>query len=212
MRTLGLQAIYQKPRTSRPNPEHRVYPYLLRDLLVDRPGQVWCADVRYIPMRRGFLYLVAIMDWAGRFVLAWRLSNTLHADFCVDAVEAALATHGRPDIFNTHQGAQFPSDAFTGVLLETGVRISMDGKGRFMDNIFVERLWRSLKYEGVYLKAYETAAEAKAGIGHWFTFYNRASQHPSGYVIEGKRLCWSGCDPRGVFWVLPRPLGDRSGG
>jgi putative transposase len=133
MRTLGLEAIYQKPRTSRPNPEHRVYPYLLRDLLVDRPGQVWCADVCYIPMRRGFLYLVAIMDWVSRFVLAWRLSNTLHANFCVDAVEAALATYARPDIFNTDQGAQFTSDAFTGVLLETGIRISMDGKGRFVD-------------------------------------------------------------------------------
>jgi putative transposase len=177
MRTLGLEAIYQKPRTSRPNPEHRVYPYLLRDLLIDRPGQVWCADVCYIPMRRGFLYLVAIMDWVSRFVLAWRLSNTLHADFCVDAVEAALATYGKPDIFNTDQGAQFTSDAFTDVLLEAGVRVSMDGKGRFMDNIFVERLWRSLKYEEVYLKAYETAAEAKAGIGNWFTFYNEERPH-----------------------------------
>ena len=192
MRTLGLEAIYQKPRTSRPNPEHRVYPYLLRDLPIDRPGQVWCADVCYIPMRRGFLYLVAIMDWVSRFVLAWRLSNTLHADFCVDAVEAALATYGKPDIFNTDQGAQFTSDAFTDVLREAGVRISMDGKGRFMDNIFVERLWRSLKYEEVYLKAYETAAEAKAGISDWFTFYNEERPHQAlGYRTPA--AVYSGC-------------------
>ena len=187
MRLLGLEAIYQKPRTSTPHPEHRIYPYLLRDLAITRPNQVWCADVSYIPMARGFLYLVAIMDWFSRYVLSWQLSVSLHADFCVDALEVALAHHGKPEIFNTDQGAQFTSAAFTGVLQEAGIDISMDGKGRCMDNIFIERLWRSLKYEEVYLKAYATIAEAKAGIGSWIGFYNEERLHQAlGYRTPAK--------------------------
>jgi putative transposase len=177
MREMGLQVIWRRPNTSKPNPEHRVYPYLLRGLTIDRPNQVWCADVTYIPMPKGFLYLVAIMDWASRKVLAWRLSNTMHADFCVEALEEALARFGRPDIFNSDQGSQFTSTAFTGVLEAAGVRISMDGKGRCMDNIFIERLWRSLKYEEVYLMAYATGSEARLGIGRWIDGYNARRPH-----------------------------------
>ena len=177
MRLLGLEAVYQKPRTSKPAAGHKVYPYLLRDLVVERPNQVWCSDVTYIPMARGFLYLVAVMDWFSRYVLSWRLSTSLHADFCVDALEEALDTYGKPEIFNTDQGAQFTSEAFTTVLLDAEISISMDGKGRCMDNIFVERLWRSLKYEEVYLHAYETVADAKAGIGSWISFYNVSRPH-----------------------------------
>lgn len=168
MRQLGLQAIYQKPNTSRPHPEHRIYPYLLRGMRIDRPNQVWAADITYIPMPRGFLYLVAVMDWHSRKVLAWRLSNTMEADFCVEALEEALTRFGTPEIFNTDQGSQFTSNAFTAVLESHGVRISMDGRGRFLDNVFVERLWRSLKYENVYLHAYATGSETRQGIGRWF--------------------------------------------
>ena len=177
MRLMGLQAIYQRPRTSQPAPDHQVYPYLLRDLRIERVNQVWCADITYIPMARGFLYLVAIMDWVSRRVLAWRLSNTLDADFCIEALEDALARHGRPEIFNTDQGSQFTSSGFTGILSDAEIAISMDGKGRFMDNIFVERLWRSLKYEEVYLHAYETVADARVGIGRWIDFYNDERPH-----------------------------------
>ncbi len=179
MRLIGLEPIYQKPRTSTPQPDHKVYPYLLRDLAITRPNQVWCADVTYIPLRRGFLYLVAIMDWASRKVLAWRLSNTLDAEFCVAALEAALARCGRPDIFNTDQGSQFTSLAFTGCLAAAGIAISMDGRGRWMDNVFIERLWRSLKYECVYLNAFETGTEARAGIGRWIAYYNADRPHSS---------------------------------
>jgi putative transposase len=154
-----------------------VYPYLLRDLAIERPNQVWCADVTYIPMRRGFLYLVAIMDWASRKVLAWRLSNTMDAEFCVAALEAALDRHGQPAIFNTDQGSQFTSLAFTDALTAAGVRISMDGRGRWMDNVFIERLWRSLKYECVYLNAFETGSEARAGIGRWIGYDNAERPH-----------------------------------
>jgi putative transposase len=177
MRKMGLVPIYQRPRTSVPHPEHRVSPYLLRDLKIERPNQVWCADVTYIPMRRGFLYLVAIMDWASRKVLTWRLSNTMDAEFCVAALEAALARYGRPEIFNTDQGSQFTSLAFTDVLQAAGVRISMDGRGRWMDTVFIERLWRSLKYECVYLNAFETGSEARAGIGWWIGYYNAERPH-----------------------------------
>ena len=177
MRKMGLVPIYQKPRTSAPHPEHRVYPYLLRDLAIEQANQVWCADVTYIPMRRGFLYLVAIMDWASRKVLAWRLSNSLDAEFCVAALEEALVRYGRPEIFNTDQGSQFTSLAFTGVLKAAGVRISMDGRGRWMDNVFIERLWRSLKYECVYLNAFETGSEARVGIGRWIGYYNADRPH-----------------------------------
>jgi putative transposase len=179
MRLLGLAAIYQRPNTSKPAAAHKVYPYLLGGIAIERANQVWCSDLTYIPMAKGFLYLVVIMDWASRAVLAWRLSNTLGADFCVEALEEALARYGRPEIFNTDQGSQFTSEAFTGTLQRHGVRISMDGKGRCMDNIFVERLWRSLKYEEVYLHAYATVAEAKAGIADWLRFYNQERQHQS---------------------------------
>ena len=179
MRLMGLMAVYQKPKTSVPHPGHTRYPYLLRDLTVTRPNQVWCADITYIPMRKGFLYLVAIMDWHSRKVLSWRLSNTMDTDFCVAALEEALAKYGKPDIFNTDQGSQFTSFAFTNVLREDGIHISMDGRGRWLDNVFIERLWRSLKYENVYLNAYETGSEARAGIGRWIAFYNQARPHSS---------------------------------
>jgi len=177
MRKIGLAPIYQAPKTSEPHPQHRIYPYLLRHLTIDRPNQVWCADVTYIPMRRGFLYLVAIMDWASRKVLAWRLSNTMEADFCVAALEEAVAGYGRPGIFNTDQGSQFTSFAFTNTLRDASIRISMDGRGRWMDNVFIERLWRSLKYECVFLNAFETGSEARAGIGRWIGYYNADRPH-----------------------------------
>jgi len=177
MRLLGLQAIYQKPRTSIPNTEHRVYPYLLRDLVIERPNQVWCADITYIPMSRGFLYLVAVMDWHSRAVLSWRLSNTLDSGFCIGALEEALVRYGRPEIFNTDQGSQFTSEAFTGALCDAGIRISMDGKGRWMDNVFIERLWRSLKYECVYLREFESGHDAHREIGCWLEYYNTERPH-----------------------------------
>jgi putative transposase len=177
MARMGLAAIYQRPRTTVPHPEHRIYPYLLRNLVVDRPNQVWCADITYIPMRRGFLYLVAVMDWATRRVLSWRLSNTMDVDFCIAALEEALARFGRPEIFNSDQGSQFTSPRFTEVLIGAEVRISMDGRGRWMDNVFIERLWRSLKYECVYLHAFETGSELRAGLTGWIGFYNTHRPH-----------------------------------
>ena len=177
MRVMGLEASYQKPNTSRPHPDHKVYPYLLRGLIIDRPNQVWCADITYIPMAKGFVYLVAVMDWFSRRVLAWRLSITMETDFCVDALREAMDRHGHPEIFNTDQGVQFTSAAFLDELSGQGVRISMDGKGRFLDNIFIERLWRSLKYEEVYIKAYGSVAEARQGIGGWLGFYNEKRPH-----------------------------------
>lgn len=179
MRKMGITAVYQAPRTSKPHPEHRIYPYLLRDLSITRPNHVWCADITYIPMRRGYLYLVAVMDWSTRAVLSWRLSNTLDPSFCVDALNEALATYGHPEIFNTDQGCQFTSDDFTTVLKDAGVRISMDGKGRWMDNIFIERLWRSLKYECVYVREFETGLHAQKEIGIWITYYNQERPHSS---------------------------------
>ena len=177
MRVMGLEAIYQKPNTSRRHPEHKVYPYLLRGLAIDRPNQVWCADITYIPMAKGFVYLVAVMDWFSRRVLAWRLSIGMETDFCVAALQEAMDRHGRPEIFNTDQGVQFTSAAFLDELASQGVRISMDGKGRFLDNIFIERLWRSLKYEEVFIKAYGSVAEARSGIGGWIAFYNDERPH-----------------------------------
>jgi len=177
MRLMGLEAIYQAPNTSAPHPEHRVYPYLLRGAAIERADHVWCADITYIPVKRGFFYLVAIMDWATRHVLAWRLSNTLDADFCVAALKEALARYGRPEIFNTDQGSQFTSHAFTGTLNEAGVAISMDGRGRCMDNIFIERLWRSLKYEAVYLNELTDGFVAERVIGEWIDFYNTERPH-----------------------------------
>jgi putative transposase len=179
MRQMGIAALYPKANTSRPGKGHKIYPYLLKGLDINRPNQVWATDLSYIPMAKGFVYVVAIMDWYSRKVLAWRISNTMDADFCVEALEEAISRYGAPDIFNTDQGAQFTSDAFTSVLKAAGIRISMDGKGRWVDNVFVERLWRSLKYEEVYLKAYETVAEARLGIGNYFRFYNRDRRHQS---------------------------------
>jgi putative transposase len=176
MQRMGLEVIYQRPRTSRPAPGHRIYPYLLRGLCIERVHQVWAADITYIPMAQGFLYLVAVMDWVSRYVLAWRLSNLLEASFCIEALEEALGK-GRPEIFNTDQGSQFTDDGFTSLLRAHGVAISMDGRGRFADNIFVERLWRSLKYEEVYLKAYESVAQARRGISAYFEFYNHQRLH-----------------------------------
>jgi putative transposase len=177
MGLMGLVPIYQRPRTTVPHPEHVVHPYLLRGLVIDRPNQVWCADITYIPMSRGFLYLVAVMDWATRRVLSWRLSNTMDVEFCVAAVEEALARFGAPEIFNTDQGSQFTSPRFTGLLSEASVRISMDGRGRWMDNVFIERLWRSLKYECVYLHAFETGSEVRAGLARWIGYYNADRPH-----------------------------------
>jgi putative transposase len=176
MRLMGIEAIYPKPNTSKPAPENKVYPYLLKGLIINRPQQVFAADITYIRMQQGFLYLVAIMDWHSRYVLSWRLSNTMDADFCTEALEEALSK-GQPEIFNTDQGSQFTSNEFTGLLLANQIQISMDGRGRCMDNIFVERLWRSLKYEEVYLKSYETVQEAREGIGHWIHFYNNERLH-----------------------------------
>jgi len=177
MRKMRLVPIYQPPRTSQPHPRHKVYPYLLKDLEITRPNHVWCTDITYIPMRRGFLYLVAIMDWATRKVLAWRLSNTMEADFCIEALHEAMARYGKPEIFNTDQGSQFTSFEFTQVLKDAKVKISMDGRGRWIDNRFIERLWRSLKYECVYLQAFETGTEARRGIGAWINYYNEERPH-----------------------------------
>ncbi len=177
MRLMGLEAIYQAPRTSAPHPAHRIYPYLLGGLAIERPDQVWCADITYIPVQRGFLYLVAIMDWATRHILSWRLSNTMDAGFCVEALNDALARYGRPEIFNTDQGSQFTSFDFTGTLKDADVAISMDGRGRCMDNIFIERLWRSLKYEAVYLHELTDGFVAQQVIGEWIGFYNTERPH-----------------------------------
>jgi putative transposase len=177
MRKMGIAALGPKPRTSKPAPGHKIFPYLLRGLTIERPNQVWCADITYIPIGRGLLYLVAIMDWASRAVLAWRLSNTMDSAFCVAALEEALARFGRPDIFNTDQGSQFTSAGFTGMLMAAGIRISMDGRGRWMDNVFIERLWRSLKHEDIYLKGYADGREAHAGIASWVSFYNGRRPH-----------------------------------
>jgi putative transposase len=177
MRVMGIEALVPRPGTSKPAPGHKIYPYLLRGLVIAEPNHVWAADITYIPMARGFLYLVAIIDWASRAVLAWRLSNTIDSRFCVEALEEALERYAKPKISNTDQGAQFTSAAFTDTLEKAGVAISMDGRGRFMDNIFIERLWRSVKYEEVHLKAYADGREARAGIGSWMTFYNFRRPH-----------------------------------
>jgi len=194
MRKMGLEPIYQKPNTSAPHPEHRIYPYLLKGMEINEPNQVWCTDISYIPMRRGFLYLVAIVDWYSRKILSWRLSNSLDADFCVAALEEALARFPKPMIFNTDQGSQFTSVDFTDVLKKAGVEISMDGRGRWRDNIIVERLWRSLKYESVYLHAYETGTECRRGIGAWIELYNQRRPHSS---LDDRT-------PDEAYWRLPR--------
>jgi putative transposase len=177
IRRMGIEAIYRRPNTSKPAPGHRIYPYLLRGLTIDRPNHVWATDITYIPMARGFVYLTAVMDWFTRRILAWRLSNTMEASFCVDAVEEALAKHGCPQIFNTDQGSQFTSAEFTSVLINNGISISMDGKGAWRDNVFVERFWRTIKYEEVYLHAYESVGEARQSIGRYIAFYNAQRPH-----------------------------------
>ena len=177
MRTMGIEALHPKRRLSKPQPGHKIYPYLLRDRDVTAAGQVWCSDITYLPMARGFCYLVAVMDWASRRVLSWRLSNTLDASFCIEALEEALERHGAPQIFNTDQGSQFTAEGFTGALLSRGVAISMDGRGRWMDNVFIERLWRSVKYGEVYLKAYASVSEARRELAAYFDFYNQRRRH-----------------------------------
>ncbi len=179
MKKMVIAAFYQKPRLSKPHPAHKVYPYLLRGMEITRANQVWAADLTYLPMARGFCYLVAVMDWASRKVLAWRLSNTLDASFCTEALEEAIMKYGTPDIFNTDQGSQFTADAFIKILENHGIDISMDGKGRWLDNVFIERLWRSVKYEDVYLKAYTSIAGARQGLRQYFEFYNRKRRHQS---------------------------------
>ena len=179
MRRMGVEALYRKPNTSRRHPRHPVYPYLLRGVAVTRSNQVWAMDITYIPMARGFVYLAAVVDWNSRKVLSWRLSITMDTAFCIEAVEEALERHGKPEIFNTDQGSQFTSEAFTGLLKNNGIAISMDGRGSWRDNVFVERLWKSVKYEEVYLRAYETVSDARTGIGRYFEFYNAQRPHSS---------------------------------
>ena len=177
MRLMGIQAIHPGPKTSQPNPQHKIYPYLLRNLSIDRANQVWASDITYIPMETGFIYLTVIMDWYSRKVLSWRLSNSLDSSFCVDALEEAIHRYGQPDIFNSDQGSQYSSEVFTKVLLEKDIRISMDGKGAWRDNVFVERLWRSVKYEEVYLNAYESMTDAKQSLENYFEYYNQQRKH-----------------------------------
>jgi len=200
MRLMGLQAIYPKPRTSRPHPQHKVYPYLLRNLKIDRPNQVWAIDITYIPMSRGFMYLVAVMDWHSRKVLSWQLSNTLDTDFCVQAVEQAIGRFGTPEIFNTDQGAQFTSDAFTGLLKEHGINISMDGRGRVQDNIFIERLWWTLKYQYLYLWSFGSGSELRQGLEQWFEFYNAQRFHQA----------LDNLTPDEVYFDLPHPFAEAA--
>jgi len=193
MRLMGLSALYQSPRTTIPHSAHKIYPYLLKGLDINRPNQVWCTDITYIPIKRGFLYLVAVMDWYSRKVLSWRLSNTMDARYCVEALEEALDKHGTPEIFNTDQGSQFTSSDFTDVLKKNEIKISMDGKGRWMDNVFIERLWRSLKYECVYLKSFETGQQAREEMSSWFDFYNCNRPHST----------FAGRTPNEVYNNLP---------
>jgi len=179
MKTMGIEAIYRRPSTSKPAPGHKIFPYLLRKVPVTQPNQVWAMDITYVPMARGFVYLAAVVDWFSRRVLAWRLSISMDASFCIEAVEEALARHGKPSIFNTDQGSQFTSMAFTGVLKAAGISISMDGRGAWRDNVFVERLWRTIKYEEVYLRAYASVSEARASLGRYLAFYNSGRPHSS---------------------------------
>ena len=200
MRTMGIEAIYPKPKTSRPHPGHKVYPYLLRNLNIDRPNQVWAADITYIPMARGSMYLVVVMDWYSRKVLSWQLSNTLEADFCVDALEEALLRHGRPEIFNTDQGAQFTSQAFTGLLKSHEVQISMDGRGRVQDNIFIERLWWSIKYQYLYLWTFDNGTLLRQGLSQWFQLYNQERSHQA----------LDNLTPDEVYYGLPHPFAEAA--
>jgi putative transposase len=197
MRLMGIEAIYRKPKTTISNPENKTYPYLLKDRTIDRPNQVWATDITYIPMRHGFLYLVVVMDWVSRYVLSWKLSNTLEAAFCCEALEEALQQYEKPDTHNSDQGSQYTSQEYIKILITYGIEISMDGRGRYMDNIFVERLWRTVKYEEVYLKAYETAADSRAQIGAYLKFYNEERPHASlGYKT-----------PKEIYFGLESPDG-----
>jgi putative transposase len=197
MARMGIEALYRRPNTSRKHPAHRIYPYLLRDRAIERPNEVWAMDITYIPMRRGFVYLAAVMDWASRRILAWRVSITLTTDFCLEAVDDALAKHGHPEIFNTDQGSQFTSTDFTDLLKANGIAISMDGKGCWRDNVFVERFWKSIKYEAIYLHAYDNVSEARDGIGRYIDFYNQRRPHRA---LDGDT-------PESVYFTsLPLPL------
>jgi putative transposase len=196
MRLMGIEAVYPKPKTSRPHPDHKIYPYRLREITIDRPNQVWAADITYIPMTRGYMFLVAVMDWYSRKVLSFRLSNTLDTDFCLEAVEGALQTYGPPEIFNTDQGAQFTSRAFTGLLEQHQILISMDGRGRVQDNIFIERLWWTVKYQYLYLRSFANGFELRTGLGEWFRFYNQERPHQSFGLLT----------PDEVFYGLSSPV------
>jgi len=200
MRLMGLEAIYPKPKTNRPYPAHKVYPYLLRNTVVNHPNQVWAADITYIPMKRGFMYLVAVMDWYSRKILSWRVSNTLDSDFCIEAVEQAISRHGAPEIFNTDQGAQFTSAGFTDLLKSHNVRISMDGRGRVQDNIFIERLWWTLKYQYLYLWSFNNGAELRSGLQQWFGFYNAERSHQA----------LDNLTPDEVYFDLPHPFAEAA--
>jgi putative transposase len=200
MRLMGLEAIYPKPKTSRPHPQHKIYPYLLRGLTINRPNQVWAADITYIPMSRGFMYLVAVMDWRSRKVLSWRVSNTMEADFCVEALADAIGRYGAPEIFNTDQGAQFTSEAFTGLLQSHDIAVSMDGRGRCQDNIFIERLWWTLKHHYIYLHSFCGGSDLRDGLRYWFNFYNRDRFHQS----------LDNLTPDEVYYDLPHPFAEAA--
>jgi len=200
MRLMGIEAIYPKPRTSRPHPGHKVYPYLLRNLNIDRPNQVWTADITYIPMARGSMYLIVVMDWYSRKVLSWRLSNTLEAYFCVAALEDALLQHGRPEIFNTDQGAQFTSQTFTNLLKSHAIQISMDGRGRVQDNIFIERLWWTIKYQYLYLWTFDNGTQLRQGLSQWFQHYNQQRSHQA----------LDNLTPDEVYYGLPHPFAEAA--
>lgn len=200
MQRMGLEALYRRPRTTKPEPGHKIYPYLLRGLAITRPNQVWATDITYVPMAKGFVYLAVVLDWFSRRVLSWRVSITMEASFCVAALEEALAKHGKPEIFNTDQGSQFTCPAFTGVLAKNDIRISMDGKGAWRDNVFVERLWRTVKYEEVYLRAYDSVSEARERIGRYLDLYNRRRPHSS----------LDGATPDQAYFATTTPLPIRS--
>ncbi len=200
MRLMGIEAIYPKPHTSRPHPEHKIYPYLLRDLTINRPDQVWATDITYVPMAHGFMYLVAIMDWHSRKILAWRISNTLEPDFCVNALQEALRRYGAPEIFNTDQGAQFTSKAFTQTLLDHGVKISMDGRGRCQDNIFIERLWWTMKHHYLYLHSFDGGSDLRQGLSRWIRYYNQERGHSS---LDDRT-------PDEAYYGLPHPFAEAA--
>ena len=218
MQRMGIEALYRRPRTTKPEPGHKIYPYLLRGLAITRPNQVWAMDITYIAMARGFVYLAVALDWFSRRVLAWRLSITMEAAFCIETLEDALARHGKPEIFNTDQGSQFTGQTFTAALAGNGVAISMDGKGAWRDNVFVERLWRSVKYEEVYLRAYDSVSEARASIGRYFDFYNGRRPHASldgntpdqtaELLLERARLLQRAAHPHGSLTPAETPLSD----